>query len=104
MTGGPKAAVFVVAEADAPAIERVVAVVEGKGITPAQIAEGKARVQARFGIELGDIVCVPPGRLVRNSAGAVQRMRTRERLLDGSLFEREAFGALASRWVRRLIR
>lgn len=103
-----KAAVFVVPAA-APGPERVVAVVETMTTGPAApraSSDLRARVQERFGLALADVVLVPPGTLVRSSAGAVQRARTREMYLAGTLDAPAPLGlgaraiGLVRRWIR----
>lgn len=103
-----KAAVFLVPPSSTDP-ERVIAVVETTTVGPAApraSSDLSARVQERFGIILADVVLVPPGTLVRSSAGAVQRARTREMYLAGALdapapasLGARAFG-LVRRWIR----
>lgn len=101
-----KAAVFVVGGES----ERVVAVVEASlGATAVERAQHEVldRVRSRFGVTLAELSFVDPGTLVRSSAGAVQRTRTRELYLAGSLkkipADKPSLGSLASGLLRRFI-
>lgn len=108
-----KAAVFVVPpDPAAPSADpRVVAIVE-RGLAGAAAEratqEVREKILTRFGIVLADVVLVSAGTLVRSSAGAVQRARTRELYLAGSLSRPSkgegGLGAMASGLLRRFIR
>jgi len=107
--GRTKAAVFLV-EASASSPERVVSVVETSLSGPA--ADRAARdvtdkIRERFSIALADVVFVSAGTLVRSSAGAVQRARTRELYVAGTLTQKSdkgGLGAMATGLLRRFLR
>lgn len=105
-----KAAVFVVERPGGGAAEQVVAVVERSAGGPSAeraVREVIEKVRERFGIDLTDVQLVGPGTLVRSSAGAVQRARTRELYLAGTLrkpADKGSLGAMASGLLRRFLR
>ncbi len=68
------------------ASEEIVVAAESRADDPAAVkAEIVARVSEEFQLAVADVALVPPGTLPKTSSGKLQRRKTREQYLNGSL-------------------